>query len=73
MSITKLYTFLEVQKIIGGNPPPSLGTLKRWAREGHLPVVRLSPRILRVDHESLAEFISSSSSGILVRREGSEG
>jgi len=73
MSITKLYTFPEVQQIIGGDPPPSLGTLKRWAREGHLPVVRLSPRVIRIEHESLAEFISSSSSGTLVRRDGNEG
>jgi hypothetical protein len=62
MSITKLYTFPEFQKIIGGDPPPSLSTLKRWAREGHLPVVRLSSRVIRIDEQALQHFIASSGS-----------
>ncbi len=61
VALRKLYTLSEVRDYIGGDPPPAITTLERWAREGRLPVVRLSARVIRVDHDALQEFITSNS------------
>ena len=61
MMSKRLYTLEEVREIIGGDPPPSLGTLQRWGRDGHLPVVRISPKVIRVDSNALEHFIAVNS------------
>lgn len=61
MSIKKLLTLADVQGIIGGENPPAITTLERWARQGKLPVIRLSGKCIRVDRDALQQFITASS------------
>ncbi len=57
----KIYTLEQVRELIGGDL--SITTIERWAREGRLPVIRLSPRVIRVEHEALKKFLAVNSSG----------
>ena len=73
MALKKLLTFSQVRAYFGGDPPPAVTTLEKWAREGRLPVVRLSGKVIRVDEDALREFIASNSGTTGLRGKGGEG
>lgn len=53
--ITQLVTAGEVAEILG----VTVGTVRRWARAGRIPIIRLSPRVLRFDPEAVLSALAA--------------